>query len=1411
MREIYKTYSQKGKKQVKITTISIALLVAATFILSAAAPVFAIQTHTTKLNEIETETENEIQTTTLAPRSKENTFMPADVKSSDMVPAPIGNDCYIMYMEHAISGGGAELFSIDTCDPGTIVDELGNSEAGNFMAAGTYGCDEVWYGVEYGSGLLWGIDIYTGEMWSIGGGGTGLNGLAYDPLTNRMFGVDGSDNIWQVDPDTGEQDMIGNLGYSGGLMIGMAYDADGQLYGWELVTDKLWKVDPDEPSAEEVGPLGIAINFAQDGDFHRESDQLYLTAYTTGGNLYKCDKETGTCELVGGLPNNWECTASVFENGCVPPEHDIRLVSIDAPVSGRAEPDMDMTITVKNTGNNTETFDAQMEIIKCESGPLIMEEYFDGGVLPDDWETDYWTIVNSGNAGGSPPEARCYRFDYTQTYDNYIMSGQTDCTGAEKVNLRFRWAGQYGTYAQYASVYVKFRRNSTSPWKDVTPWDNPVGEDQDGELYEIGCYGFGEPIGEEFQIMWNYIGYYYYFEYLYLDDVSLELCGGCAEYAELVEDITLAKEEETQIQFPKWTPSEWRNESSENTWEDYPVHGFIILDGDENPRNDQKWNLMNLWYPWLYDIEVMSIDSPHEEGRGLPGQTFPVQATMQNVGQYEMCCIPMDISIGNPYIIDTVFSEFDWPGSGTYYPGQYSGWTDEHKTISYYYGWQRYYNSYAGGDPYEAYIPYYYCRQDYVFYSMAIDTSAYQSLRLRFLTYINHYSGQGLYSLEAGYSTDGETWYAAWHEEPSSTGGYEVDVPIAGGSETTYIGFWCKGNPFYFNYWYLDNVELVAVGFTEEFSDFACQGPDIDPGEEVTFTFADWTPARLLDPAEETGSEDYIVECMITAEGDVNPGNDIKTEELTLDFWHDVGIDEITSPTGGNPERDRLDELLYDNGEPDGVNGYFFGYYAGTESWLIDDFTITQKTDITGIKFRFVWGPGYASNMEKVNVIIVEDTDDCDPDTGPYYAQIETEDFEEYPDGQTWFTRPGVVCEAQFDGITVQPGKYFIGVMPDGIIDTYAYWLTTPLKNCVHFWYSTYFGYAKWTPGSQLGYNTDLSWAIYGGGGAPKVKAWIQPGTEDIDAVVKNYGTFMKEDLTCYAEIYDYFDDPENGTQVYTDEISNIDLTTPLGGERNLQFADFTFADEGRYGLFLSMPATPDDEEKNNDMKWGVAVDDTNPDCDYPPILDPADPTGEEDWYVDDVTVTLNASDPRSNDVSSGVKEIRYTINSGTEEVISGSTGTFVLTEDGDDILVEYWAIDWVGNVEPTKNSFTIDIDQTVPDIALKYEVLGWVPLEGWEFQFTATATDAMSGMDRVEFYFNNELQETVSGSGPEYVFTVYYIPLPGTAVFRSTAIDIAGLSHYDEIINPVTSSHPQSHPQSQQSQEVPRGQPLPR
>jgi len=102
-------------------------------------------------------------------------------------------------------------------------------------------------------------------------------------------------------------------------------------------------------------------------------------------------------------------------------------------------------------------------------------------------------------------------------------------------------------------------------------------------------------------------------------------------------------------------------------------------------------------------------------------------------------------------------------------------------------------------------------------------------------------------------------------------------------------------------------------------------------------------------------------------------------------------------------------------------------------------------------------------------------------------------------------------------------------------------------------------------------------------------------------------------------------------------------------------------------------------------------------------------------------------------------------------------TEPFTLFEDGDNILIEYYSVDYADNVEDVK-SFMVDIDQTEPEISLTYEVVGGNKWQGWDFIFHAFTFDAMSGMDHVEFYlflYGKLSIFTVYGARPEYEWKV--------------------------------------------------------
>jgi len=139
---------------------------------------------------------------------------------------------------------------------------------------------------------------------------------------------------------------------------------------------------------------------------------------------------------------------------------------------------------------------------------------------------------------------------------------------------------------------------------------------------------------------------------------------------------------------------------------------------------------------------------------------------------------------------------------------------------------------------------------------------------------------------------------------------------------------------------------------------------------------------------------------------------------------------------------------------------------------------------------------------------------------------------------------------------------------------------------------------------------------------------------------------------------------------------------------------------------------------------------------------------GLNDWYVSDVGFNFTYE-------SDDIAEIYFQIDGGPEQTY---TEPFNLTEDGEDIWLEWRAVDHEGNYSDVDGPFICSIDQTEPDIDLTYEYYGSQP--PYKYTYIANATDAKSGMERVEFFYNGELQKTVYGPGPEFIWSLLYCPI---------------------------------------------------
>jgi len=142
----------------------------------------------------------------------------------------------------------------------------------------------------------------------------------------------------------------------------------------------------------------------------------------------------------------------------------------------------------------------------------------------------------------------------------------------------------------------------------------------------------------------------------------------------------------------------------------------------------------------------------------------------------------------------------------------------------------------------------------------------------------------------------------------------------------------------------------------------------------------------------------------------------------------------------------------------------------------------------------------------------------------------------------------------------------------------------------------------------------------------------------------------------------------------------------------------------------------------------------------------PPTPTGKNGWYADDVEIILEATDDMS-----GVNVTYYRLNGGEWKTY---VEPFTIESD-DNYVIEYYSVDNASNVEDVKSA-EFKIDQTPPTIDLTWEADKEDDI--LYITFTATCSDATSGMDRVEFYMDDELVCTDNESPYEWIFTVPFV-----------------------------------------------------
>lgn len=144
-----------------------------------------------------------------------------------------------------------------------------------------------------------GLSTPTGTLVT---GAPGLSGLTASTNGSTWYISDynGTDSeLYVGNIDTGVFTFVGNI--AAGIIIDIAVNSQGELYGFSISDDSLYSIDPATGAGTVIGTgIGVAASFAQGMDFDWADDTLYATVYTGGGVGAFCaiDTVTGVATVI---------------------------------------------------------------------------------------------------------------------------------------------------------------------------------------------------------------------------------------------------------------------------------------------------------------------------------------------------------------------------------------------------------------------------------------------------------------------------------------------------------------------------------------------------------------------------------------------------------------------------------------------------------------------------------------------------------------------------------------------------------------------------------------------------------------------------------------------------------------------------------------------------------------------------------------------------------------------------------------------------------------------------------------------------------------------------------------------------------------------------------------------------------
>jgi hypothetical protein len=229
--------------------------------------------------------------------------------------APMGVPAYAADLVNA------SLVSLDVTDPSTLTSDI--SMDGNSFLAGDFKGEDfsTLYAIDFLSFDLYKVDTATGARTLVylsvpppGAQSGSWNGMAWDASTQTMYAITlggrptGS-SLVKINPDTADTEFVGPITgvgdpNNGTAIIDIAIDANGLMYGVDIVTDTLVAIDKTTGEASTIGSIGFDANYAEGLDFDDTTNTLYFSAFDNGlgaSEMYVLDTETGEGTPIGTI------------------------------------------------------------------------------------------------------------------------------------------------------------------------------------------------------------------------------------------------------------------------------------------------------------------------------------------------------------------------------------------------------------------------------------------------------------------------------------------------------------------------------------------------------------------------------------------------------------------------------------------------------------------------------------------------------------------------------------------------------------------------------------------------------------------------------------------------------------------------------------------------------------------------------------------------------------------------------------------------------------------------------------------------------------------------------------------------------------------------------------------------------